>query len=208
VFDINIRTTAFRRILSVACALSSLTLGGLALPLSASASGCPSQAATQPFKRWNDANSYWLSPGGDFESANSGWTLTLGAVRMPGSEPYAVTGKLGSYSLALPSAAVAQTPYMCLTAADRSFRFFLKSEAKSSIVTVQVVYKSLLGNLLFGSSAKVAANATWQPSAILRTGTALASAISPEGTVQLALRFTASSGSSRIDDVYIDPRMH
>jgi hypothetical protein len=49
------------------------------------------------------------------------------------------------------------------------------------------------------------ARAAWQPSAAVHTGAAEATELT-NGTAQLALRFTSVSGSTRIDDVYLDPR--
>jgi hypothetical protein len=41
----------------------------------------------------------------------------------------------------------------------------------------------------------------------MRTGAVIPSALGG-GSAQMALRFTALSGDSQIDDIFIDPRMH
>jgi hypothetical protein len=46
----------------------------------------------------------------------------------------------------------------------------------------------------------------WQPTLPILTGSAVGGALSG-GTGQVALRTTALTGSSRIDDVFLDPRM-
>jgi hypothetical protein len=85
-------------------------------------SACDSASLTQPFTRWSDNSQYKLVPGGDFESAASGWTLT-GARVVPGSEPFAVTGSLGHSALYLPAGSVAQSPFTCVNAAYPTLRF-------------------------------------------------------------------------------------
>ena len=170
------------------------------------AASCPSRVTSQPFLRWGDANQYALVTGGDFESALSGWTLSGGAQRAAGSEPYAATGVLGSWSLALPAGATAQTPYMCMSPSERTFRFFDKAEGGKSTILASVVYKTPLGAIALPVGALSAAT-TWAPSPQFDTGAALAAAISG-GTVQVAIRLTALSGAARVDDVFLDPRMH
>jgi hypothetical protein len=171
---------------------------------STSSATCPTQAVSQPFAKWGDSNSYALVPGGDFERTPSEWTLSGGAQRVAGSEPYAATGAPGAWSLALPAGATAQTPFMCVGATERTFRLFARGEGFLAAVLPQVVYKTPLGNLAIPVSV-IVPKGSWEPTAILKTGAPLATAIA-NGTVQLALRFTSITGSSRIDDVFLDPR--
>jgi len=196
--------------LSLGSALAVLALSGVASWVAvasahAETGACPSSSTSQPFLRWGDSNYYSLMSGGDFEGSLSGWSLSGGAQKAAGSEPYAVTGKLGASSLALPAGARAQSPFMCASSVDRSFRFFARSEGTAASVRATVVYGTPLGELPVPVGT-VELKSGWQPAPSLRTGAALASAMSSNGTVQLALRFTAVSGSSRIDDVFIDPR--
>jgi len=170
-----------------------------------STGACNEAALTQPFARWGDTNTYELAPGGDFEHSLAGWTLSGGAARVTGSEPYNATGAAGAYSLALPAGASAQSPYVCVNASYPTFRLFARNGGLLSTVVVQVVYKTLLGpaELPLGT---VAPGGTWQPTAPMLTGS-LVGALLTNGTAQAALRFTALTGSSRIDDVFVDPRM-
>lgn len=172
-----------------------------------SASTCAASAQSQPFLKWGDSNSYQLVAGGDFEGSLSGWTLSHGAAQAAGSETYGVTGTVGKYSLALPSAgASAQSPFTCVTASDPTFRFFARNEGAPSSVSVAVAYQTPLG-VIAVTVGTVTLSSGWQPSAAMPTGAAIAGALSSNGTAQMALRFTALSGSSRIDDVFVDPRM-
>jgi hypothetical protein len=190
--------------------LAALALAALSgvLPLaSAQAAGsatCPTVTLSQPFVQWGDSNFYSLVPGGDFEGSLTGWSLSGGAARAADSESFAVAGTLGASSLALPPGASAQSPFMCVSAINGTFRFFARSEGTAATVRAQVVYETPIGNLAFPVGT-IPLNGAWAPTPALQTGAALASSLS-NGTAQLALRFTSLSGTSRIDDVFIDPR--
>jgi len=171
-----------------------------------STSACNGATLTQPFLRWGDPSSYELLPGGSFEGSLSGWTLSGGAKRVAGSEPYAATGSLGAYSLSLPAGASAQSPFTCVDAAYPTFRFFARNDALLSSAVAQVVYKTALGTVVVPLGA-VALSSSWQPTLPMLTGSVVTGVLSG-GTAQVALRFTELTGSSQIDDVFVDPRMH
>jgi hypothetical protein len=166
---------------------------------------CPGSVVSQPFAKWGDSNWYALVPEGDFEGTLSAWSLSAGAHKTPGSEPYGATGTVGASSLALAAGASAQSPFTCVTPEYPSFRFFARSEGSASTMSVAVVYKTPFGNVAV-TVGRVSASGTWQPTNRMPTGAVLASALS-NGTAQMALRFTDLAGTSRIDDVFVDPRM-
>lgn len=170
-----------------------------------STGACNEASLSQPFLRWGDASYYELVPGGSFESSPSGWTLSGGAGRVAGSEPYGATGSVGAYSMALPAGASAQSPFTCVDAGYPSFRFFARNDSLASTVLVQVVYKTLLGTVALPLGV-VALSGDWQPTLPMLTGSVVTGLLSG-GTAQAALRFTALTGSSEIDDVFVDPRM-
>jgi hypothetical protein len=180
------------------------TLGLPATPAQAAGS-CPESALGQPFARWGDTNNYELVAQGDFEGSLSRWTLSGRVSRVSGSEPYGVTGSVGEYSLGLPAGSSAQSPYTCVTASDPTFRFFARNDSLLATVAVAVVYQTLLGPVAIPMGV-VAASGSWQPSLPMLTGSVAAGLLS-DGTAEVALRFTALTGSSAIDDVFIDPRM-
>lgn len=196
--------------LAVAFTLVALLLGCFsAAPASAalvSTAACNEASLSQPFLRWGDSSSYELMPGGDFEGSLAGWSLSGGAQRVAGSEPYGATGAVGSYSLELPAGASAQSPFTCVNAAYPSFRFFARNGSLLASVLVQVVYETPLGAVALPLGA-VALSGTWKPTLPMLTGSVVLGALS-DGTAQAALRFTALAGSSQIDDVFVDPRMH
>jgi hypothetical protein len=170
-----------------------------------STGACNEASLSQPFLRWGDSSYYELVPGGNFEGSLSGWTLSGGAERVAGSEPYGVTGSVGSYSMALPTGASAQSPFTCVDAGYPTFRFFARNDSLGSTVLVQVVYKTVLGTVALPLGV-VALNGDWQPTLPMLTGSVVTGLLSG-GTAQAALRFTALTGSSEIDDVFVDPRM-
>lgn len=167
---------------------------------------CNEAALSQPFLRWGDTSSYELVPGGDFEGSLAGWTLSGGAERVSGSEPYGATGSVGEYSLELPAGGSAQSPFTCVDAAYPTFRFFARNQGLLSSVVVQVVYRTLLGSVALPLGV-VALSGEWEPTLPMLTGSVVVGVLSG-GTAEAALRFTALTGSSRIDDVFVDPRMH
>jgi hypothetical protein len=171
-----------------------------------STGACNSATLSHPFARWGDQNSYELVSGGDFEGSLSGWTLRGGARTVSGSEPYGVTGHVGGYSLSLSAGGSAQSPFTCVNASNPTFRFLAKNANLLSTVVVQVVYKTLLGEVALPLGA-VALSTKWSPTLPMLTGSVVVGVLSG-GTAQAALRFTALTGSTQIDDVFIDPRMN
>jgi hypothetical protein len=174
-------------------------------PEAFAARGCPAVTLTQPFLSWGDSSSYQLVAGGSFEGSLSGWTLSGGAQKVAGSEPYGATGTVGSYSLGLPAGASAQSPFTCVEASYKTFRFFARNTEAASKILVQVVYQTPIG-LVSVPVGTVTSSNGWQPTPAMPTGAAVAGLLMG-GTAQMALRFTAVTGNSAIDDVFVDPRM-
>ncbi len=198
-----------RRVISLAAVISSLGVSGMlsAAPAQAaliSTNTCDSSALTTPFAHWGDTNNYKLVPGGSFESGTSGWTLSGGAKVVSGSEPYGATGAVGKSSLYLPAGSSVQTPYTCVNAAYPSLRMFAKNNGLLSTVLVQLVYKGLLGLVPIPVGA-AALSPQWAPTLPMLTLSAVPGLLSG-GTTSVAIRLTALTGSSQIDDVFVDPR--
>lgn len=184
------------RTVSIACALAATAL---VAPIVSDAqanlvNACSLSELSRPFAPWLDYAQYELAPGGDFESAT--WTLTGGAQRVAGSEPYAATGALGSASLSLPAGSSAQSPLACVDATHPTIRFFI---AGNGLVAVNVVY----GSLVIPAGVAVAGS-RWSPSLPMLTSSAVPGALSG-GTAQVSVAVTALAGTARIDDVFIDP---
>ncbi len=174
-----------------------------AQPSLLSLGACDDAALSQPFLPWVDANMYKLAPGGDFESGTAGWTLSGSAGVVPGSEPAGVTGSVGASSLSLGAGASAQSPTTCVNAAYPSFRFFARTNSPGSVVVVTAVYQTLLGQVVLPVGV-VGLSPDWSPTLPMLTGSAVPGLLSG-GTAPIALRFTQLTGSSQIDDVFVDP---
>jgi hypothetical protein len=172
-----------------------------------STDACDNSALTEPFAPWQDTSLYKLVPGGSFEGGASGWTFSHGASVVAGSEPFGAAGSVGSSSVDLSAGASVTSPFTCVDAAYPTFRFFGRNDGLLSTVLVSVVYKlPLLGDVAVPVGV-VALSGTWEPSAPMLTASAVTGLLSG-GTTNVALRFTALTGHSQIDDVFVDPRMH
>jgi hypothetical protein len=161
---------------------------------SAGLNTCKLSALSQPFAPWLDYAEYELAPGGDFET--SAWTLAGGAELVSGSEPYAVTGTLGSSSLSLPAGSSAQSPLTCVAVTYPSIRFFI---AGTGSVAVDVID----GSSVVPAGVAVAGG-VWAPTPVLLTNSPVLAA-SSGGAAQVSVAFTGLSGSPRVDDVFVDP---
>jgi hypothetical protein len=195
-------TSPIRRVLgglSITFVLGAL--GTVVAPVSAAQAdllglggSCTPSATSQPFAPWGDSASYELVPGGDLETAS--WKLQGGAERVPGSEPYAATGSLGSWSLSLPVGSSAVSPATCVDASYPTTRFFI---AGSGVVAVSVVDDGL------AIPAGVAiAPGSWQPTPVIVTEAPLLGLLSG-GSAQVSVELTSVLGDPQIDDVFIDP---
>jgi hypothetical protein len=189
-----------RRLLLACSSAATLCLAGAAAAPAAGAAAllptksCPPSTVSQPFSPWGDQSSYELAPGGDFE--NSAWTLQDGAATVAGSEPWAVTGTLGSSSLSLPAGSSAVSPAFCVDAGKPTLRFFVSDPGT---VLVQVVDGPVTIPV-----GLVTSGASWSPSPIEFTASAVLGILG-DGTAQISVRLTGLTGHPRVDDVFIDP---
>ena len=188
------------RRLHLAGTLLAGALAALALAAPANAATCAGKSS-QPFSPWGDFNFYELAPNGTLESTN-GWTLTGGAKLVKGSEPFAVTGRLGQYSLSIPAGATATSPAMCIDAVRPTFRFFGRAaQGSAASLRAEAIVERPSQYAALGS---VSGSTAWAPVAPMDTGSA-SLLIGGKGTVAVRLRFSAT-GDWQIDDVFVDPR--
>ena len=190
-----------RRLLAGLTAATALAIGAMfAVPVSAARANlielapCNTSALRQPFAPWGDLSSYELSPGGDFETPN--WALSGRAQRVRGSEQYAATGTLGSWSVELPAGSSAQSPSTCVDAAYPTLRFFI---AGSGLVAVTIISNGL--DLPAGVAA---GGSNWLPTPVMITGSPVTAALS-NGIAQVSVKLTSLVGDPRVDDVLVDP---
>ena len=210
----NLRSTRVR-FAALAAVAASLVLGMTASPASAGLGvACP-VPYSQPFAPWGDHAFYAYAPNGGLESGATGWTLAGGAKVVSGNESFSVHGTGERYSLSLPAGSSATTPPMCVGLLSGGMRFFTSNAgASSSRLKVQVLYGGGTGSLLglVGSVlgltdvASLSSGSAWQPA----DGVPMLGGDVPLLTQYVQFRFTPadSTGSWRIDDVYLDPLMH
>lgn len=165
-----------------------------------STGACDDAVLTKPFSAWGDNANYKLIPGGDFEGKLRGWSRSSSAVIVDDARA------VGNNALSLPAGASVQTPSTCVNTSYPTFRIFAKSTEGAATVLAEVVYRvPLLGSVTVPVGV-VTLNGGWSPSLPMVTGSTVMGVLS-DGTAQAALRFTALTGTTQIDDIYVDPRM-
>ena len=191
---------SLRRGLGLALLVILGALAILALPGPAHAAGCPERPLDRTFLPWLDPAWYTEAPDGGVESGASGWALERGAAVVPGNEPYLA----GRSSLALPPGASATTAPMCVGVEHPTLRFFARNTGDpTSVLTVSVVFRDLLGVRRALPVGVVAAGPSWAPTPVVPVVVNLLSLL---GDQQVAFRFAATDGGEwTIDDVYVDP---
>ncbi len=192
-------------------ALAALTFGAVSANagvLVSSAPSCDGQPLSTPFQRWLDYASYTPLPGGNFESAAAGWSLSGGAAVANGSESFQVAGP-GAKSLTIPSGGSATSPTICVGLEHPTMRFFAKRNSGGllglSTMRVDVIFESTLGLVSSLPIGVVLPSATWQPTLPM---TVLASLLPllPGQHTPVAFRFTPLLGGNwSVDDVFVDP---
>jgi hypothetical protein len=192
----------------LAIASSSLVLAAPALAAESSddttvkpaGSGCAERVFSKVFRAFHDRGLYTLAPDGGFEAGAEGWELGDGATVVDESSSILLGDALGAKSLELAPGASATTPAICVAKGFPSFRFATRS-ADRGVLRVQVLYASGKAK----KAGRVKARDAWKVTRKLslaqgrfRTKRA--------GVANVQLKFTASRGTVRMDDVYVDPR--
>ena len=197
--------SAARGRLGVLLLISAIVAALAAAPVSSAATSpsCNYGPASHPFGSWGDVASYTLVPGGSFESGALGWTLSGGARVVSGNESYYANSRYDSHSLALPAGSSATTAPFCVSLNRPTIRVFVANGGSSaSRLRVKVVFRGLFGVLGVIDGGAFSAGSAWNASPIM-----LATMHAPLGTKSAQFVFTPadSSGSWRIDDLYVDP---
>lgn len=172
------------------------------------AATCTWPALSQPFAAFNDSNSYFLAPGGNFQDT-SGWSLSGGAAAVSGGAGFDGTD---TSSLALPTtAAAATTPTICVTSQSPTFRMCIKNDGNLGRVDGQLAvylnYTEADGRV---QQVKIAALTVKSASWTLTDPISFIQYISKPlqsgyAKVSFTVKPTANRGSWQIDDIYVDP---
>ena len=201
------------RIASRIQALSAICLATFASLLAASLAhaetvappACPAVELDTPFAKWNDFAKYFLVPGGDFESADKGWRLEGGAALAGEDESFGVRSLEGTSSLILPPGSTATSPEICVGLEYPTLRFFARAYAPSAArLSVHVLFRTPDNTPRQLRIADLTAGQAWEPTRIIFI---LANflALHPNWDGKVAFRFTATSGTVGVDDVFVDP---
>jgi hypothetical protein len=190
-----------RALLALGFAASVVSLVFGAAPASAGLGiACP-DATTKPFSRWGDYANYAYLPDGGFEAGAAGWKRASGAQVVAGNEPFYLRSTSHRYALVLPKGSSATSPPMCIGLLSTKMRFVVTGPTGSK-VKVQVIYNGLLSRVLgILDGGTVTTNGTWQPSPSI----GMLGGLLPLLTRSVQFRFVATSGTPKIDDVFLDP---
>src|SRR4051794_5802951 len=172
--------------------------------LAADAASCDAQSFSQVFTPWADPASYTLQPGGDFEPGSPAWDTSAGAGATTVNEPWTITDERDGHSLALSSGGSATSPSICVGIEHPDLRFFAKGSSSLATLKVEVLYTDGNGapqSLTIGS---VTGNGGWAPTAQMPI-VANMLALLPGSKTPVSFRLTATSGSWKVDDFYVDP---
>ena len=164
---------------------------------------CEERVFARVFKPWHDRKLYTLAPGGDFETLAEGWTLDGGAALAAESSPFLLGPALGASALELPAGASALSPPICVERGFPNFRFVAKSvSTERASVKVQVVYADGRRK----ATGRVKPRADWAVTRKLSLAQGRFK-VKRGHSAQIQLRFAVTSGTARLDDVYVDPRI-
>jgi hypothetical protein len=169
---------------------------------------CDDAALSQAFSRWGDRAYYKLAPGGDMERGLTGFKVSGGATTVADSEPWGVTGRVGSKALKLPQGASVTLPATCVNAGNPMFRFFSRSSGGLlgllPLLKVDVVYGTGLIQSVPVVAGTALPSAKWAPSLPALTSSVIGATVAG-GEAPVSIRFTAALGTWYIDDVLVDP---
>ena len=181
---------------------TTIAFAALAAPSSAATTACYSGPTSKPFAAWGDGASYFLVPGGNFESGLTGWKVS-GASIVSGNEPWRVAGATNSKSLYLPAGASVTSPGFCGGLGYPTVRLFYKGGGLLLLTNlrVDVVYTDNAGLLRSFGLGTILPASSWAPSLAMLTLSGLPLLTGS----QLALKITAAGASYSVDDVYVDP---
>lgn len=172
-------------------------------PAEPAVSPCAPRLFSEVFAAFRDHKLYTPAPDGDFEAGAAEWTLSEGAVVADESSSILLGEALGAKSVELAPGASVTSPAICVERGFPSFRFATRAvEGKGARVRVDVIYRN---GRKIKKSGPVKAGADWR----VTRKVSLAQGrfrIKRGQSAEVQLKFTASRGTVRIDDVYVDPR--
>jgi hypothetical protein len=143
-------------------------------------------------------------PGGDFEPGSPAWDLTSGADETAVNEPWAVTDEMDGHSLYLGSGSSTTSGTICVGIEHPTVRFFTKASSTLATLKVEVLFWDGSGNQQSLTIGTITGNTGWAPTLQTPIVANLLSLL-PGSKTPVAFRLTATSGSWKVDDFYVDP---
>lgn len=166
-------------------------------------SDCTIPPSSQVFLQWGDTRTYSLVPGGDFEGSLSDWSLQGGAATMSGdSEPFGVTGSVGSTVLALPAGSVVTAATTCVNVSHPAVRLFTRTGPDGGQLLVNAVAGPPEDPIVLKAGHKVRTPSDWAPTPPLPVHMFR---VHDGSNAVITLQFKAIHGTVYIDDVFVDP---
>lgn len=170
-------------------------------------SNCPSETMVQPFGSWGDTDSYFLGPGGAFESL-TGWTASGGAKLVKGNESYYVNSTKDKNSLYLPSGSSATSPSICVTTSTPDLRLFaLNTGAAAATLNVNMTYTNNQGNATTVTVGSLTGGGSWSLGPQVFFLQNIIPLVNKNGQTWVTFTFApvGPSGHWQVDDFYVDP---
>ena len=191
------------RIGGVIAALTALAVAGAITAGPGRASACTTK---QAFAGFGDSAYYALFIGGNIEGDGAPWKATGSVSVSAENESHRIGNASDKSSLSLGKGSSASFHAGCLPQLNPSVRLMARAASGSGSLRIDVTYKdpnSVLHtvNLATLSAADYRDWAPTEALGFLNTDQSLSSQVS--GNIELTL--TASGGTWKIDDVYIDP---
>ena len=154
------------------------------------------------FSPWLDPAQYTPFPGSAFESGASGWSWNGGANIVTGDSNVALA--MGSHAVQIPGGGQAKSPWLCVSAATPSMRFFVRRTAGTGFLRVQGTLNGPTGKIS-SIAMTMGATSTWSPSPVVLFPLAFTTILTT-GDYNAQFHFIADAGTTfRIDDIQLDP---
>jgi hypothetical protein len=174
--------------------------------LAVTMSTCPTYTLVQPFQTWTDTGSYFLGPGGDFESTLTGWTAKGIAKIVSGNESSYVNSKSDKYSVSLPGGSSITSPSVCVTTSTPDLRLFVRNTGLSSgKLNVNMTYTNKAGKPATITVASLTGTSTWALSPSVNFLQSIVPLVNSCGQTWVTFTFAPSGGAWQVDDFFVDP---
>jgi hypothetical protein len=167
---------------------------------------CGLGAIEQPFAAFGDTASYTSLANGSFESGAVEWSLVGEAYTVEEDEPDFLDSADDATALKIARGASATSKAICVTHNTPTLRFFARNNgAYGSRLRVDALLEDVFGKVHTIPVGTVSGTTAWAPTDALALKLDALTAIARAPATGVAFRFSAITGSWKIDRVYLDP---